>query len=164
VSPRWAWIGRAGTAYVAALAACLAACGEPQRGGAGTAPQQVTQEENTTCLNVPSGALRSLRASLEPGHQIARSAAVFAAGSVAGPADLAHGVYFVTADVRPNPGLATWAFGGLAFRTGGGIIVGVDPAARCVSDLGADIPPDRLGEWGLTESAVGYRASRDCFR
>jgi hypothetical protein len=164
VSRRWKWISRTATASVAALATSLAACGEPQRGAVGTAPRQVTQEENTTCLNVPSAALGSLRSSLEPGHRIGRSAAVFAAGSVAGPTDLAHGVYFVTADVRPNPGLATWAFGGRAFRTGRGIIVGVDPAARAVSDLGVDIPPDRLGEWGLTESAVGYRASRDCFR
>lgn len=55
---------------------------------------------------------------------------------VRGPRGLAEGAYFVSGDVRPNPGLATWLVSKDAFETSGGVIVTVDPAARAVSDFG----------------------------
>lgn len=150
------------TVSLGALAASLAACGEPEGGGAGTATQQATQPQKAACLKVPSAARQAIEEALKGDRRISKTAAVRAEGAATGLADIREEVYFVTADVQPNPGLATWAFGREAFRTGGGIIIAVGPAARAVTDFGVDIAPDRLEEWGLTQSAEGYRASQEC--
>jgi len=68
----------------------------------------------------------------------------------------------VSGEVRPSPGLTTWAVGRGDFGTGAGVIVGVGPAARAVSDAGREIRTRTLESWGLDESADGYRASQSC--
>jgi hypothetical protein len=72
-------------------------------------------------------------------------------------------VYFVSAPVS-GFGTATWAVGGKAFRTGGGVILSVGPVARRVSIHGVDLPPSLLAGWGLTPAASGYAASRACVK
>ena len=73
----------------------------------------------------------------------------------------------MTGDVRPNPGLSTWIVsddGGQPWSpasTGGdGIIIGANPAARAVTDLGVDVPLDAIG---VSESSDGYAESIACF-
>lgn len=70
-------------------------------------------------------------------------------------------VYFVSASVR-GYGIATWAVDADAFRSGGGVVLGVGTVARRFSDAGVDIPVGTLKIWGLTPSAEGYTASRSC--
>ena len=80
-------------------------------------------------------------------------------GEFSGLRGLQEGVYFVSADVRPSPGIATWAVSAEQWRTGGGLILAIDPAARAVTDFGADLDPSGFG---LDGSAEGYEESRDC--
>lgn len=72
-------------------------------------------------------------------------------------------VYFVSAKVR-GYGIATWVAGGKEFKTGGGVLIGIDPVARRVSDAGVDLRPSLLASWGLTSGADGYAASRACVK
>jgi hypothetical protein len=88
--------------------------------------------------------------------------AVRSRGRFGGLRDIREGpVYFVSARVR-GFGIATWAVGASAFRTGGGVIIGVGPVARRVSLAGVDLPLSTLVAWGLTPAADGYAASRAC--
>jgi hypothetical protein len=163
-------IARTRVVAAASLALAMASCGTPQTRTATqqatvihpATSEQATRAETAACIKVPAVARRSLQSSLRPGHRLGNMAGAWAAGPASGPSDITGQVYFVSAEVRPSPGVATWAFGRRAFRTGTGMIIGVDAAARSVSDLGADIPRERLAEWGLTQSVDGFRASREC--
>ena len=75
------------------------------------------------------------------------------------PRGLTEGVYFLTADVQPNPGFSTWAVSEEWLETGGGVIYGIGPAARAASDLGVDVDPSM---WGLTEQSDGFSESVEC--
>lgn len=118
--------------------------------------------KQSRCLAVPKGARSSLAAGLKRGHRLSGLVAVRSRGKFSGPADLTLGVYFVSADVKPSPGISTWAVGERAFKTGGGIIVAADPASRAVSTLGVDLSPDVLKGWGISRGAEGFGASQAC--
>lgn len=108
---------------------------------------------------MPAAARQSLASDLKRGRTLGKIKAVKSRGTFDGPTDLTLGVYFVSADVQPSPGAATWAFGARAFEGHTGIIVAADPAARAVSDLGVDAPVEG---WGITPAAEGYEESREC--
>jgi len=116
------------------------------------------------CEKVPSPLRASLADSLKKGRKLGASGAVRSDDDFSSaPPGLSQGhVYFVTADVRPNPGLSTWAVSEDSFKGQSGMILGVDAAARAVSDLGADIPRATLDAWGVTGSADGFSESQDC--
>ena len=85
-------------------------------------------------------------------------------GKFGGLRDIREGpVYFVSARVR-GYGIATWAVGGQAFVTGGGVILGVGQVARRVSTAGIDIPLATLEAWGLAPYAEGYDVSQNCVK
>jgi len=117
----------------------------------------------TRCLAVPAGLRESLQASLKPGHHLTNLAAVRSGDQIhATPIDLADGVYMVSGQVRPFPGLVTWAVGSRGLEAGAGGIFGVGSGARVVSDAGREIRAGTLDSWGLSESTDGYQASRSC--
>ena len=150
-------------ASCAVLAVAFGGCGTSddsgtQDGGsAATGPAPVKHESR--CLSVPAAARSALANGLKGSRHLGKGAAVESRGSFAGFRDLEKGVYFVTYDVKPSPGLATWAFGAESFKTGGDIIIAVDPAARAVTDFGADLPE---GFASLDRYADGFSESVKC--
>jgi hypothetical protein len=90
---------------------------------------------------------------------VRRARAVLWVFSFTGPRELAGGAWFVTADIRPRPGLSTWIVSDEAFETGGGIIIGVDRAARVASSAGDPADRDTIG---FRPSSDGVQESRDC--
>lgn len=122
------------------------------------------RRDEAKCLKVSSGLLSNLRDGLRDGARgkLGTPKAVKSRGSFGGLRDIREGpVYFVSAKVR-GYGIATWAVGGQAFKTGGGAIIAVGPVARRVSIHGVDIPPSTLEAWGLAPYADGYDESRAC--
>jgi hypothetical protein len=116
------------------------------------------------CVQVSSGLIGRLKSGLKPKARgrLGRPAAVKSRQLVTnGPHGFRKGVYFVSARVR-GFGIATWAADARAFKSGLGFVAGVGPVARRVSNLGADIPPNRLKRWHLHEETHGYAASRRC--
>jgi hypothetical protein len=81
----------------------------------------------------------------------------------AAPRDFRDGVYFVSANLQ-SIGMATWAVGARAFRTGGGLIVAIGKTARAVANLGVDIPSGTLAHWGISTTTNGFAASRACVK
>lgn len=72
---------------------------------------------------------------------------------------IAEGASFVTGDARPDPGLSTWIAGADAFDTGGGLVIGVGPAARAASTAGDLVSLDAIG---VSTSSDGYADSGAC--
>jgi hypothetical protein len=127
-------------------------------------PTSVTAGQAGRCLPVRPALLAQLKASLtrKAKGKLGKTAAVRSRDDFSGaPLGFQKGVYFVSANLR-GLGVATWAVSADAYRTGGGLIFGVGPTARRYSVLGADIPLSTLRAWGLTVTADGYAASRNC--
>ena len=132
-----------------AVLAALAGCGGSS-----------TRTRASRCNDVPRVLRTSLERSLKSPRKLTSPAAVRSRDSFrAGLRDLSSGLYFVSADVRPDPGLTTWAVAVPAFPTGRGLIFGIGPAARAVSVYGAGLNTRALGG---TEHSDGYSASRAC--
>lgn len=117
-----------------------------------------TQARSKRCVAVPAPALKAIRSSLKSGHQLGRAWAVQSRTSFSLPT--LRGGYYVSIDVRPNPGISTWLVSRSFFRSGGGLAFGIDSAARAVSDLG-DLA--NVSAMGLT-TGDGLTVSRSCFR
>jgi hypothetical protein len=115
------------------------------------------------CLKAPASLVRSLKSGLKSNARgkLGTPRAVKSHDQYTVPRGLQAGVYYVSAPVR-GFGVATWAVSASAFKTGGGLIIGVGPVARRVSVDGIDIPADTLRLWGLREIADGYAQSRRC--
>jgi hypothetical protein len=144
---------------VTALVAVVLACDV----GAGIDPGGVS---GGRCLKVPQPLVSSLKSGLKRAARgkFGVAAAVRSRGKFGGLRDIREGpVYFVSARVR-GFGIATWAVGGSAFKTGGGVILGVGPVARRISTFGVDIPTSTLAGWGLAPYAEGYDVSQTCVR
>ena len=114
----------------------------------------------TSCEPVPAALRESLEDSLRGNRTLGQICAVRSGGHFGGLRTLAEDAWFVTGDVRPNPGLSTWIVSYGPFRTGGGAAVGVSPSARAVSDFGVEVSLDVIG---VTESSDGYQESVACF-
>lgn len=120
---------------------------------------ETTAQVNPRCTPVPEVVLRALSGSLKGQRTIGSAQAVRTEETYRFPRDIAEGAWFVTADVRPNPGLSTWIVGAEAFSTGGGIIIGVDPAARAVSQAGELVSLEAVG---ISEDDDGFQESIGC--
>lgn len=156
---------RLGGMLVGVVAVAHVGCGGSTDGGAGKAeskPKPQAAQPKSRCLDVPKGGRSSIAAGLKSGHKPVGLSAVRSKDKFDGLNDLRLGVYFVSADVKPSPGIATWAVGEKAFKTGGGAIVAADSASRAASTLGVDIPSRTVVGWGITPDAEGYEASRAC--
>lgn len=68
-------------------------------------------------------------------------------------------VYIIAADITPSPGVSVWAADESVIKSGGGFIIGLDPAARAVSELGAAMP---ISAVGLNTNFEGVDAARKC--
>lgn len=111
------------------------------------------------CEKVKAPLTRALRDALKGDRKLKHLVAVRSEDKFSTPRGLTDGVYFVSGDVRPSPGISTWAVSKQAFETGGGLIFGIDEGARAVSDLGVDA---NLQTLGLSETNDGFEQSRNC--
>lgn len=154
------------SSFLAALT--FAGCsGEDGNEGASEPPPPPAQETTGTeaktanrCEKVSAALLSQLKSDLKAGRKLASPVGVKSRDTFDdGPRRLQEGVYFVSADVKPNPGIATWAVSAEAWRTGGGLIFGIDAAARAVTTFGVDVDPSTFG---LDEGTEGYDESRNC--
>ena len=158
-------------ALIVVAVVSVAVCGD-EDGGGGDQPAETTTEEaqpskreraatrreNDRCEKAPRVVVNGLKDGLKRG-KLASAYGVRSSDEFTGPAGLQEGVYFVSANVKPNPGVATWGVSAEVWKTGGGLIFAIDKAARSVTDFGADVDPSIFG---LTESAEGYEESREC--
>jgi hypothetical protein len=157
--------GRAALAVlIALLLATLAACGEEsqdEQPAEQQAQERPRKEPAGRCQKVPAAARAALGDALKGRRKLGAASAVRSEQEVMqpAPAGFTEGVYFVTADVQPNPGLSTWAVDAELLRTGGGLAYVINPAARAASNLGVDVDPSR---WGLDEQSEGFEASMRC--
>ena len=165
----WTSASRRRRAWVAAAAvlAALAVVGALLTNSGGT--KTGAPSDRTTglagCMTVSAAALRAIRDGL-PRGRVPRAPHAFKSEEppehfAEFPRGLREGVYFISAEFRPRPGVATWAVDDEFFRTGGGVVIAVDSAARALTDYGADLNPSELG---LTEATHGFAESRACVR
>ena len=111
------------------------------------------------CEAIPAALRTSLTDSLKGNRTLGQAYGV-QTDEEFGLRGIAEGAWFVTGDVRPNPGLSTWIVGDDAFTTGGGLIIGVSPSARAASTAGDLVSLDAIG---VAESSEGYEESVACF-
>ena len=119
------------------------------------------------CLKVSAGLLANLKDSLKgkARGKMGTPKGVKSGGTFSGPRDLQLGVYFVSARIA-GYGIATWAVGREAFRTGGGIVIGIGPVARRASDAGTFLTNSQGSApgIGLTPAADGWAESQACVK
>jgi hypothetical protein len=142
-----------------ALTVCVAAV---VAAAASSAPAGGTSS-SAKCLRPPGAAVKTIRETLKAKARgkLGKARAVKSSARFTFPRGLRAGVYFVSAKVAGS-GVATWALSTSAYRTGGGLVVGVGPIARRVSTAGIDLSRATLAAWGLTEHTAGYAESRAC--
>jgi hypothetical protein len=148
------------TAGVAVAALSVVGCGGDSAVEPTAAAKAKESGPQSGCRPVPVTLRRALADSLKGNRTLGQLYAVQSEGSFSGPRGLAQDAWFVTGDVRPGPGLSTWIVSDEAFRTGGGIIIGVSPSARAVSDAGDLVSLDAID---VNESSDGYEESVACF-
>jgi len=129
----------------------------------GASPEQAPPPESdgratSRCEKVPKPLAKALRDGVKQGR-LGRLSGVQSKDRFEGFNGLAEGAYFVSGDVRPSPGVATWIVSAEAFQTGGGVIFAVDPAARAVSDFGVDVDPSVVG---ASKDSDGFAESVKC--
>jgi len=140
---------------VLSVSAWITACGASPE----TTPAPKNEERAASrCEKVPKPLAKALRDGVKRG-KLGRLSGVQSRDGFGGFNSLAENAYFVSGDVRPSPGVATWIVSAEAFETGGGVIFAVDPAARAVSDFGVDVDPSVVG---ASKDSDGFAESVKC--
>lgn len=127
------------------IAGCEQSRPDPPKPRAADDTADAVARADDGCLKVPAAATATIADSLKGGRSLGASAALEGAGTGQPPTDLTDRVFYVVADITPNPGVATWVFGADAFHGGGGIVIGLDPAARAVSPFGSSVDLEAIG-------------------
>jgi hypothetical protein len=99
--------------------------------GCGGSHGQAAAGQSRACLSVPQRVTKAIAATLDRG-KLHDAAAVKSRGDSPLPA-FAGGFYLVRVDVKPNPGVSTYAVENSLFHGGGGIVASVDESAAAAS-------------------------------
>ena len=128
-----------------------------------------SEDEASRCEPVSAWLLASLGDGFrEEGRTLGDSAAV-QTDLIEAPPSLAENLrfsWFVSADVRPKPGIETWVMSDETFRGGGGWVAGLSFLSAGGSAGPAD--PDAeywrriMARYGVSEASDGFAESREC--